>query len=39
MNVRVGQHYCKLEVEELPDGKFAIVCNDHPDISDSRMHQ
>jgi hypothetical protein len=27
----VEQHYCDLAFEELPNGKFAIICRDHPE--------
>lgn len=30
MRVHMGAHYCQLELDE-EDGKFAIVCNDHPE--------
>lgn len=29
--VHVGTHYCVFSVEELSDGKSAIVCLTHPD--------
>ncbi len=32
MRVHVGHHYCQLEVEQLGEDKFAIVCNGHPEI-------
>jgi hypothetical protein len=28
--VHVGEHYCRLEIEE-EDGTFAIVCMEHPE--------
>jgi hypothetical protein len=31
MRVRVGNHYCQLEVEQVGEEKFAVVCNDHPE--------
>ncbi len=31
MRVHVGQHCCQFEVEEFEPGKFAIVCNSHPE--------
>ena len=31
MRAHIGQHYCKFSVEELPEGKFAIVCLTQPD--------
>jgi hypothetical protein len=31
--VFVGQHFCRFSVEELPEGKFAVVCLDHTDWS------
>lgn len=33
MNVHVGQHYCDLTVEKLPDGQFGIICANHPPFS------
>jgi hypothetical protein len=27
----VGEHYCHFIVEALPEDKFAIVCEEHPD--------
>ena len=37
MRVHVGPHYCEFVVEELPEGKFAIVCPSHPDLHSSRV--
>jgi hypothetical protein len=28
--VFAGEHFCEFAVEELPDGKFAIFCPNHP---------
>jgi hypothetical protein len=33
--VHIGQHYCKFSVEDLPEGKFAIVCLTHPDAPET----
>jgi hypothetical protein len=33
MRVHVGSHYCQLDVEQLGEDKFAIVCNDHPELT------
>jgi hypothetical protein len=33
MRVRVGSHYCQLEVEQVGEDKYAIVCNDHPELT------
>lgn len=33
MRVHVGHHYCQLEVEQVGEEKFAIVCNDHPELT------
>lgn len=30
MRAHVGEHYCQFEVEEVQEGKFAIVCKTHP---------
>jgi hypothetical protein len=30
--IHVGSHYCDLSIEELPDGKFTIVCLEHPEL-------
>lgn len=30
MSVHVGHHYCEFRVQDLSDGKFAIVCESHP---------
>jgi hypothetical protein len=29
MQVHVNQHCCDLEIEELPEGQFAICCANH----------
>jgi hypothetical protein len=31
MRVHVGSHYCQLEVKQVAEDKYAIVCNDHPE--------
>jgi len=31
MRPRVGDHYCRLEIEHLGKEEYAIVCNDHPE--------
>jgi hypothetical protein len=31
VHIRLGSHYCQLEVEQVAEDKYAIVCNDHPD--------
>ena len=31
MRVHVGPHYCELELEESEPGKFAFICNSHPE--------
>lgn len=34
MSVHVGHHhYCKFQLEKLGDDKYAMVCNDHPDLN------
>lgn len=33
MYVHKEGHYCQLELEKLAEDKYAIVCNDHPNIS------
>jgi hypothetical protein len=30
MKIRGGSRHCQLEVEQVGEEKFAIVCNDHP---------
>ena len=32
MRPHVREHSCDLELEELPDGKFAICCKEHPEL-------
>jgi hypothetical protein len=32
MRPHVQEHFCDLELEELPDSKFSIFCKDHPEI-------
>jgi hypothetical protein len=33
--VHVGPHYCEFSIEELPEGDFAIVCAEHPELGQS----
>lgn len=30
MKIHSGDHYCQLEVEQISDDEFAMVCNNHP---------
>jgi hypothetical protein len=34
-HVHVGQHFCEFSIEELPEGDFAIVCAEHPELGRS----
>jgi hypothetical protein len=39
VRIHVGDHYCKLDVEQISGSEFAMVCNDHPQSSRYRSVQ
>jgi hypothetical protein len=37
MKIHKNDHYCNLEVEQISDSEFAMVCNDHPRVDSFRF--
>lgn len=38
IQVRVGEHLCHFEVEEVEPGVFGVVCRSHPEVKSALEH-